>query len=176
MTSADSISIVSGIRRGDAVAERALYRHCWHFRIVNGIDRATQEDLAHEIFMKVWLAIKAGNPRDSAKLGPYFAMIRSNYILQYFRALPNRVVMTEVHDWTVTTRDTPETQLLASERGAIGRSALQTLTSIDREVIIRFCNGEGFQSIANDLGMVMATVKTNKFRAILKMRGMVVKR
>jgi RNA polymerase sigma factor (sigma-70 family) len=167
MTAAESIAIVDGVQHGDPQAERDLYQLCWRYRSTKRIGQETGEDLAHDLFICLWLAIRAGQIRNPAALSGYVCRARQNGIFRWYRETENKIEKVELTELSAVTRRTPEDDAAANEQYA----ALDALPRREREIVLRFCAGEPFAEIAEHMNMLEATCKTIKFRVIAQMRA-----
>lgn len=144
----------------------------WKTPLVNYFYRVlgtqeTAEELAQEVFVKIWLT-KHYAP--SAPFAAWFWRLARNQQLDHWRATGRRP-QTGADETALaalpTGGHTPEEALLAAEAQRKLQSALQELPARQREVLIlsKF-QGLKYQQIAESLGMSVANVKIQVFRAI----------
>lgn len=182
--SAENISnedLLSRVAAGDAHAfERLVNRH--QKRILNFIfhfmgDPAEAEDLAQEVFLRVWKS--AGTYRPEAKFTTWLYRIAANLCINRQRSLrirkwfsiseadsqrqdSNEIVFGNAG----VTRTTPEDDLLQSELSQQVSKALDALPSSQRlAIILKIYDGMTYLEISQILGRSVSAVDSLLIRA-----------
>jgi RNA polymerase sigma-70 factor, ECF subfamily len=170
--------LMTGIVRGDEYAFQVLVeRH--QISLLNLIyrfigDRTKSQDLAQEVFLRVWQA--AGNYKPKAKFTTWLYRIAANLCLNELKASRRnkwlRFFHVEREVQTVGEEDfsngspSPEDLLLAMERSRQITSALQSLPENQRmALILKRYDGLSYEEIARILNCSVSAVESLLVRA-----------
>jgi RNA polymerase sigma-70 factor, ECF subfamily len=177
------LELMLRVRRGDAESfEALLARHrapLFNFFLRMVRDRALAEDLAQEVFLRVYRAREHWKP--DAKFSTWFYRIATNLALNALRDRKGRTsgqataeVGREVEDDAARVPDPQPTavdQMLAAERERIIREAVESLPENQRAAVILHKYQEvNYRQIAKVLGVTESAVKSLLFRAYESLR------
>ena len=163
-----SSQILTGVQSHEPDAEMALFHAVWKYRSNNRIEAADAEDLAQDALLKCWVAIQSGDIRNPAALASFVGTVHRNVKLQFLR--PKNHVSVELHDWITDGGLDPECEAMRNERLLVVAHAISELEPRDRDVLMRWVNGDTLQEIADGMGLTLAGVKTIQFRAKARVR------
>jgi RNA polymerase sigma-70 factor (ECF subfamily) len=136
-------------------------------------DRAAAEDLAQDVFLKMYRNLAAFDP--ARKFSSWLFKIAHNATIDALRRRPLEALSLDApadgsdDEWRPEAADTAgETPEEAQQRGELGRAlerAVGALRPAVREVmILRFREGLAYEEIAEVTGLPLGTVKTFIFR------------
>jgi RNA polymerase sigma-70 factor (ECF subfamily) len=177
--------LMGKVAQGDVQAfENLVYRH--QRRILNLIfrfigDRAQAEDVAQDVFLRVWQASKNYEPK--SKFTTWIYRITTNLCLDLLKSAHHRQIFVHPHvhaerpdegdelfSCSNKTRS-PEDLLLAAERSRQISTALQNLPSNQRlAIILKKFDGLSYHEIAQVLGCSVSAVESLLVRAKRSLR------
>jgi RNA polymerase sigma factor (sigma-70 family) len=170
-------AIVAGVIASDPAAESALLRLCWRHRpgFKAGMDASVGEEIAQELALKTWQAIKRGEIDTPSSLPGFMYTTRLRLVAGWHRRLENRPATRSA---TVSTEDvdivdaggTPETITSRKERVRLAEAALGRLRPDERAILTGAYSGRKLDDIAAEMGLPPVTVRSRKMRAEAKMR------
>jgi RNA polymerase sigma-70 factor (ECF subfamily) len=174
---ADWTSLIKQMAAGDQSALATLYDTT--SRLVFGLvlriltDRATAEEVLLDIYTQVWRQAGAYDNTRGAPLAWLMTIARSRAI-DRLRSGRNEQQSKEpldsVGELSATT-ESPEEATAISERRTLVRSALESLSPEQREVIeLAYYSGLSHSEIAARLGQPLGTVKTRTRLGMIKLR------
>ena len=174
---ADWTSLIKQMAAGDQSALATLYDTT--SRLVFGLvlriltDRATAEEVLLDIYTQVWRQAGAYDNKRGAPLAWLMTIARSRAI-DRLRSGRNEQQSKEpldsVGELSATT-ESPEEATAISERRTLVRSALESLSPEQREVIeLAYYSGLSHSEIAARLGQPLGTVKTRTRLGMIKLR------
>lgn len=134
-------------------------------------DRDHAEELAQEAFLRLYQS--AGRYDDRGKLGAYLFSIATNLVRTEQRRSVRwrRLLPAFLHAETAASRETPQTDLLATEAGHEVRQALARLPLHFRApLVLREIEEWSYQEIAAALGCRVGTVKSRINRGRERLR------
>lgn len=159
------IDLIARAEAGDPVAEKELLR--LYSRRVAGFVRAiirqpdAVEDVTQMVFIKMFRRL--GRLRDHAVFESWLFTLARNTSLDFIRrrsCRPNTVTIDdEVNQIADPSNSSATTEILA----ALDR-ALTRLSPIDRTLVTQFVAGESYGTIAERVGLTLATVKVRLHR------------
>ena len=166
-------------RAGDELAWEALVRR-FQAR-VHGLallylgDREEARDCAQDVFVRVYRHLD--DCREADGFLPWLLRITRNAAIdrqRRHRARPTgRSVPLEEAESIAAPGPDPAEELRATGRRARGRSALERLGSLNREIVIlKEIQGLSFESVAGMLGIPVGTAKSRSNRARLELARM----
>ncbi|MFH1231382.1 MAG: RNA polymerase sigma factor [Planctomycetota bacterium] len=156
--------------RGDPNAFRTLViRH--QASVLNVIyrfigDRAEAEDLAQEVFIRIWQSRKQYEPL--AKFTTYLYRIATNVCLNYVRR--KRIISLDDVAETGSDELSPATQLLKKETDVIIKNAIDSLPPNQKmAVILHRFKGRSYKEISEVMGLSLSAVESLLHRVSLKL-------
>jgi RNA polymerase sigma-70 factor, ECF subfamily len=159
------IDLVGRAEAGDPVAEKELLR--LYSRRVAGFVRAiirqpdAVEDVTQMVFIKMFRRL--GRLRDHAVFESWLFTLARNTSLDFIRrrsCRPNTVTIDDqVNQIADPSNSSATTEILAALDRALAR-----LSPIDRTLVAQFVAGESYGSIAEQVGLTLATVKVRLHR------------
>ena len=162
---AELIELVRRAEAGERVAQADLMRR--YTRRVTGFVRAivrqpdAVEDVTQVVFIKMFRRL--GRLRDPAVFESWLFTLARNTSLDFIRrrnCRPNTITIDdEVNQIADPSNSSATTEILA----ALDR-ALTRLSPIDRTLVTQFVAGESYGSIAEHVGLTLATVKVRLHR------------
>jgi len=170
---------MAAVAGGDGAAFELLVKRYQHpllnfiYRFIG--DRAEAEDLAQEVFVRVWKA--AGTYRPAAKFSTWLFRIAANRCINELKAARRRKLLLFFRPDAagpaganrVRPSDgppSPEDQLLAAEQNARLAAALQKLPPSQRmALILKWYQGMSYAEIAGVLGRSVSAVDALLVRA-----------
>src|SRR2546425_5682127 len=161
----------SRVARADHAWQAAFETHyvdlCEYVLRLVGSGEAGQ-DIVHDLFLRLW---DARGPRDSVRLSrPYLYVAARNGALKYLRH--RRVAQAwidRVSQEEAPLSDTPEDLCLRRELDDAVRRAIAGLPHRCREIfVLRRRDQLGYQEIALRLGVSLGTVKSQMWRATVR--------
>jgi len=168
---------LEGVRRRDPAALEAFFERYFDrvFSIVARLlgNRATAEDAAQEVFLKIHRAAHTLDP--SRDPGPWVATIATNVCRDFWRSSTNRMDRRSASiddtpglaDRLTTGIADPERDLLAAERTRLVQDAVMELKEDYREVIVlREYDGRSYEEIAAIVGANETAVRKRYSRAL----------
>ena len=164
--------LVIRIRGGDPVAEEELvntYRRAvLLIATVRTRDRDAANDLSQEILIAVLKALRAGQIRESEKLGAFVQGTARNIINNYLRS---RSRHPESDLATVELRASdPIEQLESSERQRLVRQELAKLSIADQQILLlSLVDGHSLAEVAHRLNLSHEAVRARKSRMVKRM-------
>ena len=163
----------SRVARADHAWQAAFETHyvdlCEYVLRLVGSGEAGQ-DIVHDLFLRLW---DARGPRDSVRLSrPYLYVAARNGALKYLRH--RRVAQAwidRVSHEEAPLSDTPEDLCLRRELDDAVRRAIAGLPHRCREIfVLRRRDQLGYQEIALRLGVSLGTVKSQMWRATVRLK------
>lgn len=174
----DLTALMSKVAEGDQSAFTALYEAT--SKIVFGlvlrivIDRATAEEVLLDVFTQAWRQAATFDRKRGTPLAWLMTIARSRAIdrLRSGRHDQSKSALEDAAELTALT-PTPEDSTVMSERQQLVRTAIDSLTPEQKEVIeLAYFSGLSHTEIASKLGHPLGTVKTRTRLAMMKMREM----
>lgn len=175
----DWASLIKRVADGDQSALTLLYDST--SRLVFGLvlrvvtDRATAEEVLLDVYTQVWRQASTYDSKRGAPLAWMMTIARTRGIdrlrsgkheHQYKESLD------AIGEVTATTAS-PEADTVSSERRQLVRTALDSLSVEQREVIeLAYYSGLSHSEIALQLGQPLGTVKTRTRLGMMKLRDM----
>jgi len=172
----DWAALIDKIADGDQSALTTLYDST--SRLVFGLilrvvsDRATAEEVLLDVYTQIWRQAGSYDRKRGAPLAWMMTIARTRGIdrLRSSKADLTREPLETSGEVTATT-PSPEDASVASERGRLVRSALDTLSAEQREVIeLAYYSGLSHSEIALRLNQPLGTVKTRTRLGMMKLR------
>ena len=172
----DWAALIDKIADGDQSALTTLYDST--SRLVFGLilrvvsDRATAEEVLLDVYTQIWRQAGSYDRKRGAPLAWMMTIARTRGIdrLRSSKADLTREPLETSTEVTATTPN-PEDASVASERGRLVRSALDTLSAEQREVIeLAYYSGLSHSEIALRLNQPLGTVKTRTRLGMMKLR------
>jgi RNA polymerase sigma-70 factor (ECF subfamily) len=171
--------LIKRVADGDQSALATLYDST--SRLVFGLilrvvsDRSTAEEVLLDVYTQVWRQAKTYDTGRGAPLAWLMTIARTRGI-DRLRAgkheHQNKESLESIREVTATT-PSPEADTVSSERRQLVRSALEALSSEQREVIeLAYYSGLSHSEIALQLGQPLGTVKTRTRLGMMKLRDM----
>jgi len=175
------LAIVERFQSGDSSAFDDLMRK-YKGKILTYVHRSVRnwedtDDLAQEIFIKVFQALPRWEPR--AKFSTWLYKIAHNVCVDYHRAKSRNVSSYSIDDeeiiYGMPSADDiysdPETAVIEKETGKMIQEALEQLSDRQRTVFVLYhYEGLKIKEIAEVLGLAEGTVKIHQHRAMEKLR------
>ena len=122
-------------------------------------DRDRAEDIAQEVFARAAVA-PPRNPR------PWLFAVALNLVREEGRTQSRRGRLLELYRHEgPRLAPAPDDELERSERAAMVRAALETLTARDREALLLKAEGFNYDEIASTLGLARGAIGTTLARA-----------
>jgi RNA polymerase sigma-70 factor (ECF subfamily) len=173
-TRTDDRDLIRRIRDGDAEALRAIVERYQDriFSLVYGIvrDRHEVEDVAQEVFLKVFTRIQAFDER--SKFYTWLYRVAANAAKDHVKKRSRRpAVALEEDDVIPSTGDGPVSHAAAAETRRLVREAIAALPLRYREVLtLRELDGLSYNEIAGVLKISIGTVESRLHRARAKLQ------
>ncbi|MGA9772062.1 MAG: sigma-70 family RNA polymerase sigma factor [Blastocatellia bacterium] len=175
----DWVALIKKVAAGDNAALTSLYDST--SRLVFGLilrivgERATAEEVLLDVFTQVWRQSGAYDTNRGAPLAWLMTIARSRAIDRLRSGkhdTHNKESLDVIGDVSATTAS-PEETTVNSERQRLVRSALDSLSPEQREVIeLAYYSGLSHSEIAFKLGQPLGTVKTRTRLGMMKLRDM----
>lgn len=164
--------LVVRIREGDSRAEEELvnsYRRAvLLIATVRTRDRELANDLSQEILIAVLQALRAGQIRESEKLGAFIQGTARNVINNYFRSRA-RHPESDLETAEIPTDD-PVTLMESVERQRLVREELSKLSLADQQILLlSIVDGHSLAEIAKRLQLSHDAVRARKSRIVRRM-------
>ncbi len=169
--------LLARARRGHADALRQIYEAyfpaVYQFIRLRVADRATAEDIAGNVFVKLVRACKAGNVPHTSLRGWLFRVARSELHDHY--GAQTRLRQTTLEEWLPAPNDQePEAVFLRSLSLEQARWALRQLSDEQQEVLVlRFGQLLSLQETADIMGKKPNAIKALQFRAVNALRRLI---
>lgn len=172
----DAAVLIQRVADGDATAVTALYDGT--SRLLFGLvlrvlsDRSAAEEVLLDVYTQVWRQAASYDPRRGSALAWLITIARTRAIdrLRSGRQAQKR---SEPLEKAVDERSPdadPEEAAVTSERETMVRSALESLSAEQREVIeLAYYKGLSHSEIAMQLGQPLGTVKTRTRLGMIKL-------
>jgi len=173
-TRTDDRDLVRRIRDGDAEALRAIVERYQDriFSLIFGIvrDRHEVEDVAQEVFLKVYTRIQAFDER--SKFYTWLYRVAANAAKDHVKKRSRRpAVALEEDDVIPSTGESPVGHAAAAETRRLVREAIAALPLRYREVLtLRELDGLSYNEIAGVLRISIGTVESRLHRARAKLK------
>ncbi|MHC4490847.1 MAG: RNA polymerase sigma factor [Planctomycetota bacterium] len=173
-TQMDDRELVRRIRDGDAEALRAIVERYQDriFSLIYGIvrDRHEVEDVAQEVFLKVYTRIRAFDER--SKFYTWLYRVAANAAKDHVKKRSRRPAVALEEDEVVPgTGDSPVGHAAAAETRRLVREAIAALPLHYREVLtLRELEGLSYNEIAGVLQISIGTVESRLHRARAKLK------
>ena len=175
----DWVALIKKVAAGDHSALTSLYDAT--SRLVFGLilrivgERATAEEVLLDVFTQVWRQSSAYDTNRGAPLAWLMTIARSRAIDRLRSGKHDahgKESLDVIGDVSATTAS-PEEATVNSERQRLVRSALESLSPEQREVIeLAYYSGLSHSEIALKLGQPLGTVKTRTRLGMMKLRDM----
>ena len=175
----DWVSLIKKVAGGDQSAMTTLYDST--SRLVFGLilrivtDRATAEEVLLDVYTQVWRQAASYDTSRGAPLAWMMTIARSRSIDRLRSGkhdTQGKEPLDAIGEATSNTIS-PEEATVNSERQRIVRSALETLSAEQREVIeLAYFSGLSHSEIALRLGQPLGTVKTRTRLGMMKLRDL----
>jgi len=173
----DWTALIKLVADGDQSALATLYDST--SRLVFGLilrvvtDRSTAEEVLLDVYTQVWRQAATYDSKRGAPLAWLMTIARTRGIDRLRSGRhenQNKESLDAIGDVTAGT-DSPEAETVNSERRQLVRSALETLSAEQREVIeLAYYSGLSHSEIALRLGQPLGTVKTRTRLGMMKLR------
>ncbi|MFY9554550.1 MAG: sigma-70 family RNA polymerase sigma factor [Blastocatellia bacterium] len=173
----DWAALIKRVADGDQSALTTLYDST--SRLVFGLvlrvvgDRSTAEEVLLDVYTQVWRQAASYDAKRGAPLAWIMTIARTRGIDRLRSGKHdhrNKEALDSIAEITATTAS-PEEDTVTSERRQLVRSALDTLSAEQREVIeLAYYSGLSHSEIALRLGQPLGTVKTRTRLGMMKLR------
>lgn len=164
----DSVDLAEQIAAGDSVAETELVRRfgpsAYALLFARTRDREACQDLLQDVFVAVLGAVRRRHLRDFEKLSAFVSGVARHVAVTYLRDLSRQKRIRPVTLGAAA----PEGELAVErhERRARLEHALDRLSPLDHEILIRALQSEELASVAHSLQMTPEAVRQRKHRAL----------
>jgi RNA polymerase sigma-70 factor, ECF subfamily len=175
----DWASLIKRVADGDQSALTVLYDST--SRLVFGLvlrvvtDRSTAEEVLLDVYTQVWRQASTYDAKRGAPLAWLMTIARTRGIDRLRSGKhehQNKESLDAIGEITATTAS-PEADTVSSERRQLVRTALDSLSVEQREVIeLAYYSGLSHSEIALQLGQPLGTVKTRTRLGMMKLRDM----
>jgi RNA polymerase sigma-70 factor, ECF subfamily len=175
----DWTALIKRVADGDQSALATLYDST--SRLIFGLilrvvtDRSTAEEVLLDVYTQVWRQAASYDSKRGAPLAWLMTIARTRGIDRLRSGRhenQNKESLDAIGDVTAGT-DSPEAETVSSERRQLVRTALETLSAEQREVIeLAYYSGLSHSEIALRLGQPLGTVKTRTRLGMMKLRDM----
>jgi RNA polymerase sigma-70 factor (ECF subfamily) len=172
-------ALIGRVSRGDQSAVTELYDRT--SRMVFGlvlrvvVDRSTAEEVLLDVYTQVWRQSSSYDPIRGSPLAWLMTIARSRAIDRLRSSKHDqqgKEPLDSVAELTSSSHD-PEQTTVLSERQKLVRSALDSLSAEQREVIeLAYYGGLSHSEIALKLGQPLGTVKTRTRLGMIKLRDL----
>jgi RNA polymerase sigma-70 factor (ECF subfamily) len=166
----DLDGLLTRCRGGDALAWEALVRRfearIYGFALHYMRDTEDAKDVAQEIFVKMYQGLDG--IRDARTYLPWMLRLARNCCIDRIRSRNARAYEQEgaAVSEPISADASPEESMIASARRALLLRALDTLTGMNREILVlKDIEQLGLSEIATRLGVPLGTVKSRSSRA-----------
>jgi RNA polymerase sigma-70 factor (ECF subfamily) len=166
LTDGEVIQLVGANRRDEALAEilRAYRRKVFGLAYSFVRNRETAEDVAQEVFIRIWRALPAFDGR--ASLSTWIYTIARNTSLSALRDGRHRLPLNEVATLAATEIPDESSSVESSAENALLMQLVEQLPDKQRQVVLLFYMEEqSHEEVATMLAMPVGTVKTLLHRA-----------
>jgi RNA polymerase sigma-70 factor (ECF subfamily) len=173
----DWVALIKRVAEGDQSALAALYDAT--NRVVFGLvlrilsDRSTAEEVLLDVYTQVWRQAALYDRKRGAPLAWLMTIARSRAIDRFRSGRMDQQSRESLDDLGHLSSNSlnPEENTALSERQRLVRSALNTLSAEQREVIeLAYYGGLSHSEIALRLGQPLGTVKTRTRLGMMKLR------
>jgi RNA polymerase sigma-70 factor (ECF subfamily) len=174
----DDIALMLRIKAGDMEAFAALVEAHQH-RVVGAVakmlgDTADAEDIAQQVFIRVWKAAARYQP--SAKFTTWLYKITRNLVFNELRRRKRRSLVAREDE---TPRDSADVAAAAPDQALLERelqdaiqAAISSLPETQRmAIILRRYDGLAYEQIAEVLDLTVPAVKSALFRARTELKN-----
>jgi RNA polymerase sigma-70 factor, ECF subfamily len=172
----DSAALIQRVALGDAPALKTLYDGT--SRLVFGLvlrvlsDRSAAEEVLLDVYTQVWRQAALYDPRRGSALA-WLMMIARTRAIDRLRSGRQAQQRSEPLEKALDEKSPvadPEEAAVTSERETMVRSALESLSAEQREVIeLAYYKGLSHSEIAMQLGQPLGTVKTRTRLGMIKL-------
>jgi RNA polymerase sigma-70 factor (ECF subfamily) len=138
-------------------------------------DRSTAEEVLLDVYTQVWRQAASYDIKRGAPLAWMMTIARTRGIdrLRSGRHEQQHKESLDAIGEVTASDDSPETDTVTAERRQLVRSALESLSAEQREVIeLAYYSGLSHSEIALKLGQPLGTVKTRTRLGMMKLRDM----
>ncbi len=169
-----SVDLAEKIAAGDSVAETELVRRfapsVYALLFARTRDREACQDLLQDVFVAVLSAVRRGDVRDHQKLSAFVSGVARHVAVTYVRDLARQK---RIRPATLGAA-APEGELAVErhERRVRLEHALDRLSPLDREILIRVLQSEELASVAHSLGLTPEAVRQRKHRALKRLAAL----
>ncbi len=169
----DTATVMKQIAKGDEEAFRLLYEEFggFVFKIVSLSirDAGKAEELAQDIFLKVWRFASKYDPTRPFK--PWLSRVISNEVISYQRTLKEAMAsIEEMSEVGYTPGEDMDDYRERSQEADIAKEldeALNKLTDNQRQVVVlKFYQGQKIREIADSLGIGESAVKARLYSSL----------
>jgi RNA polymerase sigma-70 factor (ECF subfamily) len=179
-SSIEEEKIVRQAIKGEKEAFGLLYDkyqpQIYRFIYIKVGNRATAEDLTHEVFLKSWKKISDYRIREFP-FSSWLYRIARNEVIDYYRLQKNNLSLEEIFDKDKENNvipDQTQSPLDSTEKNIKKEKlmqAIQKLNPIEQDIIIlKFIEDLSTQKIAENLGKTNLAVRLIQHRAIKKLK------
>ena len=168
----DWVSLVAGIRDGDASAMEELYRLFYQgvkFYLCRQLGLQELDDKIHDTFVIVVQAIRRGELREPERLMGYVrTVVRRQVAAHIHQVIHHRRETVDLDDGArlADMRGNPEQIAMVEEQTGLMAQVLRTISRRDREILTRFYLQEQSQDeICNEMGLSETQFRLLKSRA-----------
>ena len=164
----DLDTLLARCRRGDPLAWEELVRRfqgrIHGFALFYLRDREEARDTAQEIFVRLYKHL--GDTQDGASFVPWLLRLSRNCCIDRLRALGARAPQDPMDVDPPSHAPSPEENLLANGRRALLYRALDTLSDVNREIVLlKDIHQLKLEEIGSLLRLPLGTVKSRSNRA-----------
>jgi len=167
------------VKRHERVVVNFFYKNLW--------DKSNAEDLAQELFLRLFKAAKKYEP--NAKFTTFMFRIARNLLIDYYRSRKNKPGTVSIQGGsdgnedalqiidTVASEDAPPEH--ASESSELGDAIQDAISKLPEDQRVVFIMGEyekmQYKEIAEVLDIPLGTVKSRMHAAYMKLRTLLAK-
>lgn len=129
-------------------------------------DRAVAEDVAQEVFLKLY----SSPPREFRNIGGWLSKVAANLAYNYLRSEKSRLRREEKNSLSDQSWDSSEDRAIRNEEVRLVRQVLDALTERDRLCLLMKHSGFTYDEIAGATGLKKTSVGTIIARAQAKFK------
>lgn len=175
LTPEEQRSLVARVRDGEPAAEDALVRlfgeRVRRMMRVRTQDAEAARDLAQEVMIVVWRAIREGHLRDPERLAAFVYSTARNLAREHLRQQERHASLESRGDLRLAAASDPVED---DERRKVLQRAIARLSRVDRRILLlTLVHGLTPKEVGRSVGMNPELVRTRKSRALKKVTEMV---
>lgn len=166
--------LLNAAKKNDQAAQRSIYERyftpIYQFIRLRVDDREQARDLAADVFLDFFVALRGNNPPRKLLRAWLFRVARNKLYDHYGKK--KRYTTTTLEEWVpASSENSPENHLMSMLQAERARQALRLLNDEQQEVLLlRFGQGLNLQETADLMDKSVSAIKSLQFRAVERLR------